>query len=55
MTNGDNALPMIGSVVTLMFGVAVVKYAQDSTRDLMKGGRGKAKKNIKYFDPYGKF
>tara|TARA_B100000953_G_scaffold220694_1_gene182634 strand:- start:53 stop:217 length:165 start_codon:yes stop_codon:yes gene_type:complete len=54
MANGDNALPMIGSVVTLMFGIGMVKYAQDSTRDLMKQGRGKAVKKIP-FDPYGKF
>ena len=48
MTNGDNTLPMIGSVMTLMFGVAMIKYAQDSTQDLMKKGRGKAKKDIKF-------
>ena len=48
MPNGDNTLPMIGSVMTLMFGVAMIKYAQESTQDLMKKSRGKAKKDIKF-------
>ena len=41
MTNSDEALGMVGSAMTLMFGVAMIKYAQDSTKDLMKKGRGK--------------
>jgi|TARA_B100001079_G_scaffold265000_1_gene270152 hypothetical protein len=43
MTNSDEALGLVGSAMTLMFGVAMIKYAQDSTKDLMKKGRGKAK------------
>ena len=41
MANGDAALGMVGTAMTLMFGVAMIKYAQDSTKDLMKQGRGK--------------
>ena len=40
----DEALGAVGSVMTLMFGVAMIKYAQDSTKDLMKSGRGKGRK-----------
>lgn len=54
MTREGDALGMVGSAMTLMFGISMVKYAQDSTRDLMKKGRGKAVKKIP-FDPYGKF
>ena len=44
MANGDAALGMVGTAMTLMFGVAMIKYAQDSTKDLMKQGRGKGTK-----------
>lgn len=46
----DEALGAVGSVMTLMFGVAMIKYAQDSTKDLMKSGRGKGQhpKKIKF-------
>ena len=54
MTDRDDALGMVGATMTMMFGITMVKYAQDSTRDLMKQGRGKAVKKIP-FDPYGKF
>jgi len=45
MTNPhDGALGMVGTAMTLMFGVAMIKYAQDSTKDLMKSnGRGKGR------------
>ena len=43
MTNGDAALGMVGTAMTLMFGVAMIKYASDSTKDLMKSGRGKGR------------
>ena len=43
MTNGDAALGMVGTAMTLMFGVAMIKYASDSTKDLMKQGRGKGR------------
>jgi len=45
MANGDAALGMVGTAMTLMFGVAMIKYAQDSTKDLMKSGRGKGRTN----------
>ena len=45
MTAGDEALGMVGTAMTLMFGVAMIKYASDSTKDLMKTGRGKGRKN----------
>ena len=41
MANGDAALGMVGTAMTLMFGIGMIKYAQDSTKDLMKTGRGK--------------
>jgi hypothetical protein len=44
MTNGDPALGMVGTAMTLMFGIAMIDYAQRSTKDLMKSGRGKNKK-----------
>ena len=43
MTAGDGALGLVGTAMTLMFGVAMIKYAQDSTQDLMKNGRGKGR------------
>ena len=52
MANGDAALGMVGTAMTLMFGVAMIDYAHRSTKDLMKQGRGKGKNgnnfNIKY-------
>ena len=59
----DPALGMVGTAITLMFGVAMIKNASDSTKDLMKSGRGKGKKtihmapdfkkgNVPNFDPY---
>ena len=49
MTAGDEALGMVGTAMTLMFGVAMIKFAQDSTQDLMKKGRGKGRSyNVKY-------
>ena len=45
MANGDAALGLVGTAMTLMFGVAMIKYASDSTKDLMKSGRGKGRKN----------
>ena len=58
----DPALGMVGTAITLMFGIGMVKYASDSTKDLMKSGRGKGKKthvapdfekgNVPNFDPY---
>jgi len=53
MTREDDALGMVGSAMTLMFGVTMIKYAQDSTKDLMKNGRGKGQKKKINFDPYG--
>jgi hypothetical protein len=44
MANGDAALGMVGTAMTLMFGIAMIDYAQRSTKDLMKSGRGKNKK-----------
>ena len=46
MANGDAALGMVGTAMTLMFGVAMIDYAQRSTKDLMKSGRGKNKKDF---------
>lgn len=46
MTNGDPALGMVGTAMTLMFGIAMIDYAQRSTKDLMKSGRGKSKKDF---------
>ena len=43
MTNGDPALGMVGTAMTLMFGVAMIDYAHRSTKDLMKQGRGKGR------------
>ena len=37
---------MVGTAMTLMFGVAMIDYAQRSTKDLMKSGRGKNKKDF---------
>jgi|TARA_B100000470_G_C19630628_1_gene319677 hypothetical protein len=51
MTNRDEALGLVGTTMTLMFGVAMIKYAQDSTKDLMKSGRGKDKKPRVKFAP----
>lgn len=54
MANGDAALGMVGTAMTLMFGVAMIDYAHRSTKDLMKQGRGRGKGkngnnfNIKY-------
>ena len=47
MANGDAALGMVGTAMTLMFGVAMIDYAQRSTKDLMKSGRGGDKKRRK--------
>jgi len=47
MTREGDALGMVGSAMTLMFGITMIKYAQDSTKDLMKQGRGKANPNFK--------
>ena len=44
MANGDAALGMVCTAMTLMFGVAMIDYAQRSTKDLMKSGRGGDKK-----------
>jgi len=46
MTNGDPALGMVGTAMTLMFGIAMIDYAQRSTKDLMKSGRGKNKRDF---------
>ena len=46
MANGDPALGMVGTAMTLMFGIAMIDYAQRSTKDLMKSGRGKNKKEF---------
>ena len=43
MANGDAALGMVGTAMTLMFGVAMIDYAHRSTKDLMKQGRGKGR------------
>tara|TARA_Y100001949_G_C15940702_1_gene310036 strand:- start:711 stop:932 length:222 start_codon:yes stop_codon:yes gene_type:complete len=43
MTDGDAALGMVGTAMTLMFGVAMIDYAHRSTKDLMKQGRGKGR------------
>ena len=43
MTNGNPALGMVGTAITLMFGIALIDSAHRSTKDLMKSGRGKAK------------
>lgn len=43
MANGDAALGVVGTAMTLMFGVAMIDYAHRSTKDLMKQGRGKGK------------
>jgi len=53
MTNPhDGALGMVGTAMTLMFGVAMIKYAQDSTKDLMKSnGRGKGRNYTTKFAP----
>ena len=53
MTNPhDGALGMVGTAMTLMFGVAMIKYAQDSTKDLMKSnGRGKGRNFTTKFAP----
>ena len=48
MANGDGALGLVGTAMTLMFGVAMIKYAQDSTKDLMKQGRGKGLTTTKF-------
>ena len=39
MANGDAALGVVGTAMTLMFGIAMIDYAQRSTKDLMKSGR----------------
>ena len=44
MANGDAALGMVGTAMTLMFGIAMIDYAQRSTKDLMKSGREGAKR-----------
>jgi len=52
MTNPhDGALGLVGTAMTLMFGVAMIKYAQDSTKDLMKQGRGKGRNYTTKFAP----
>lgn len=57
MANGDAALGMVGTAMTLMFGVAMIDYAQRSTKDLMKSGRGKGRKtdyNMKFAPDFRK-
>ena len=53
MTNPhDGELGLVGTAMTLMFGVAMIKYAQDSTKDLMKSnGRGKGRNFTTKFAP----
>ena len=58
MANGDAALGMVGTAMTLMFGVAMIDYAHRSTKDLMKSGRGKksvsAQGNMKFAPDFRK-
>ena len=54
MTNGDPALGMVGTAMTLMFGIAMIDYAQRSTKDLMKSGRGKGGKNMRFAPDFRK-